>query len=183
MFLHNILEENVLKSLVKVLMTKGLQLLIGLLSKYHLLNEQINLEIFPPMKSIPLTSRDYRENEITHMRVPTSEWQMLKNWILNACTVGSPKCRFAYIHFSLTSPISTSPIHISQQQQLKFSSCLESIKTPFFFFLNHMQHWLGLQNQTIVNHEIEKSERGQAARSHDRLSLHVRPYSALGTES
>ena len=61
MFLHNILEENILKSLVKVLMTKGL----SLLSKYHLLNEQINLEIFPPMKSIPLTSHDYRENEIT----------------------------------------------------------------------------------------------------------------------
>ena len=68
MFLHNILEENVLKSLVKVLMTKGLQLLIGLLSKYHLLNEQIYLEIFPPMKSSPLTSHDYRENEITHMK-------------------------------------------------------------------------------------------------------------------
>lgn len=84
MFLHNILEENILKSLVKVLMTKGLQLLIGLLSKYHLLNEQINLEIFPPMKSIPLTSHDYCENEITHMKVPTATWQMLKNWILNA---------------------------------------------------------------------------------------------------
>ena len=80
MFLHNILEENILKSLVKVLMTKGL----SLLSKYHLLNEQINLEIFPPIKSIPLTSHDYRENEITHMKVPTTTWQMLKNWILNA---------------------------------------------------------------------------------------------------
>ena len=79
MFLHNILEENILKSLVKVLMTKGL----SLLSKYHLLNEQINLEIFPPMKSIPLTSHDYRENEITHMKVPTNTWQMHKNWILN----------------------------------------------------------------------------------------------------
>ena len=76
MFLHNILEVNVLKSLVKVLMTKGLQLLIGLLSKYHLPNEQINLEIFPPMKSIPLTSHDYRENEITHRRVPTSAYAM-----------------------------------------------------------------------------------------------------------
>ena len=86
--------------------------------------------------------------------------------------------------FLSTSPIRISPIHISQQQQLKFSSCLESIKTRFFFFfLNHMQPWLGSQNQTIVNYEIEKSERGQAARSHDRLSLHFRPYSALGTES
>lgn len=84
--------------------------------------------------------------------------------------------------FLSTSPIRTSPIHISQQQQLKFSNCLESIKT-FFLFFNHMQPWLGSQNQTIVNHEIEKSERGQAARSHDRLPLHVRPYSALGTES
>ena len=36
--------------------------------------------------------------------------------------------------FLSTSPIRISPIHISQQQQLKFSSCLESIKTPFFFF-------------------------------------------------
>ena len=36
--------------------------------------------------------------------------------------------------FLSTSPIRISPIHISQQQQLKFSSCLESIKTRFFFF-------------------------------------------------
>lgn len=62
--------------------------------------------------------------------------------------------------FLSTSPIRPSPIHISQQQQLKFSSCLESIKT-FFFFLNHMQPWLGSQNQTIVNHKIEKSREGK----------------------
>ena len=139
MFLHNILEVNVLKSLVKVLMTKGLQLLIGLLSKYHLPNEQINLEIFPPMKSIPLTSHDYRENEITHRRVPTSEWQMLKNWILNACTVGSPKCRFAYIHFSLylAHPYLSHPYFSAAAAQIFKLSRKHQDSFLFFFFKSH----------------------------------------------
>lgn len=85
------------------------------------------------MKSIPLTSHDYRENEITHMKVPTSEWQMLKSWMPHMHELSAlQNVDLLKFTFLSTSPIRTSPIHISRWQ-LKFSSCLESIKT----FLNH----------------------------------------------